>query len=208
MNIFQRTILFSCLAFAKCTGESFFGALSFPHSVTKKPYIFAFYSNGEHTIIKDGMYEIFEQGSCPLINILCTEEVAHICDPDDGDMLYLETLAGVPARYFHCTKINEGTMWDIEEIELACDKAFKIPLAYTIVILMPPEWIHEIVSPVWEHGMLTKLPTIVLDKNLQLAQAHKELARSSACAVNIRTWFSRAAKNVLHKDLVTIAAAA
>lgn len=196
------------LLFFQNKGESFFGALSFPHAITKKPYIFAFYSNGEHTIVKDGIYEIIEEGACPLINILCTEEVSCVCDPDDGDMLYLETIPAMPSRYFHCTRINEGTMWDIEEKELEKDLPFKIPLAYTIVLLMPPHWVEDIISPVWEHGMLAKLPTIIIDKNLQQLQVNKELLRSSACAVNIRAWYSRTIKNLVHRDCVTIAAAA
>ncbi len=201
--------------------QPFLGSIIFPDIKLKAP-LYIFYSNGEHLVTNDGTFEIYEDEWCPLFNVLITDVVSIVYDDDYKDVLYFETPKGSTAdscKYFHLSRKTmcelktdqsgkeyyDTAIWDLKEIKIK-QHPFKIPLDYTMIILVPARWVEKLVQDEWNPKSKTiKLPSIVLDKKLTQEKVKNELITACSTAIDLKAFHRAAEKELQYKRLTTIA---
>jgi hypothetical protein len=208
------TVLFFIFIFTlNSAPQAFFGSFIFPLSIKQKPLIYLFYTDGKAITTRDGTFELNEDERCSILNILVTEELCEILD-GQANVKYFQTVSS--SRYFHISRLiscnnkapDDGmqTSWDIQEV--AIKYPFKIPMACTLIILMPVKWIdHFEAENCDSKSIIIKLPKIVLKSDLTQREIETGLSKSYSTAIDLKTFHgcAKAEKTITHSGLTTVA---
>ncbi len=193
--------------------------IQFPSKTQSKPSLIALYKGCEY-VSTDGIFEIHDERSCSEFHVLITENLKL---PNTPDIEYLETSPNHSYKLFKLTRkvtIKETTTpaqeitgskpslilepmeyWDIEELNHN-EAALRIPDT-TIIMLMNPDFIKELISETWrpddsfiklpkcifndeiEEKMLQEVSTKMVFASLDLRCLHKKVTKTTkSCAHN------------------------
>ncbi len=218
LGIYLVVYFFTCF-FALYAEHSFIFSLEFPYSLAKGNFIHLYYGNsGKKMVTCDGTFIIPEDPLCSLFNILIAQDVQFVTKGTTVSYFQISSLH--KARYFSVSRnlvceIDSSSLqpnpkasskiWNIQEIPIK-HYPFKVIPHYTLVILMPHDWvdyIEETISLSTSH--ITKLPTLFVKKNILKEEIKKGLQECACAAVNLNTIHSTNQQHTKYIGLTTIA---